>query len=837
MLRIVNLSIEGLFRKPGKSLRLLLIVTLAFACAVADLSFLGSMKTTNLEQLLDTYGEWSFCLANPTAKEADWLLEQPWLGETGRQASYSLGTLHLGTMESSFVDMGRLEMLEGRLPENSGEIAMEADMLSSLNLDYTLGQTVTVTTSVFYSGNSIEISCSYVLTGILRQYSRLWVLEGTAANALVNAVVTSEGMEYFQECAASTLQGYCERNQLSPPGSMKALLPEIDLLFCKTSDPEAAESSLQTTIKNAERRVCTNVAFAQTKQTEQWSSLFLWLISAAVLLTISCTYLLQIPQDANTLAVFHSLGATHAQALAILLVQTGIVCLPAFLLGAGLSVVLTKLLLSLVLSSGSVALQVVIPWGQVTFVALLWAGLILLLRAAVFCISLWVPLVGQFRMGFRQLRRTRFARNLTIVLMLALVNFSVLLAVFGLYSPVRTYKLLRSSPDYLISSRVASPSAPVAPEEVQQLDAVPGVHVSEAFSELGSIGVSFSGENNILTNLNVIDGSRWEKELSLGNELEAFQNGLLVLLCLPTQSEDGTAIDLGRYSLPDEDICLTAFDQTSSTYSTFSLENGLSYAEESSAQVWRLENVPVSLRFLSIPQGKSLSGFYTPYSIFCSEAFYRERILPLLPEGFQWYVQKKNYAPMVITGGAPYGYTNLYLNADFGSVGFDTDKLLSAQCSKLGLHMSNLREYNDALRQTNLQKILLVSFLSGSIALMACIVLSCLLGLENDQQLHSSRILSAIGMTPGQLRRKHLRTALCRCLGAGILGWIGYMLYTGFDGGKFLWQTVLDHYALLQFYGLMRWLPVCVTALLLFAELFVTMLPKLALLRRSYEQL
>ena len=40
----------------------------------------------------------------------------------------------IGTPDDALIEMGNLELLEGRFPEKSGEIAMEASLLSALEL-------------------------------------------------------------------------------------------------------------------------------------------------------------------------------------------------------------------------------------------------------------------------------------------------------------------------------------------------------------------------------------------------------------------------------------------------------------------------------------------------------------------------------------------------------------------------------------------------------------------------------------------------------------------------------------------------------------------------------
>ena len=144
-----TLARQGIWRRRRSSLLLFLVLLLSFAFAVMMLSVMGSMNRTNIEYLKNTYGAWYGAIPDGKAEDRAFLEQQDWLDRLGESRSY--GTVSVGppvsgagTVDETFLELGRIKLNDGRLPEQPGEIAMEADLLSALGYDYTLGQTVTL---------------------------------------------------------------------------------------------------------------------------------------------------------------------------------------------------------------------------------------------------------------------------------------------------------------------------------------------------------------------------------------------------------------------------------------------------------------------------------------------------------------------------------------------------------------------------------------------------------------------------------------------------------------------------------------------------------------------
>lgn len=94
--------------------------------------------------------------------------------------------------------MGNLELLEGRFPEKSGEIAMEASLLSALGYDYELNQKIVVNFRRMWKHGWRQS-----LLFAVKQYSHLWSCEENIS--LPAAFIVKEDGEKLQPFLTSLL--------------------------------------------------------------------------------------------------------------------------------------------------------------------------------------------------------------------------------------------------------------------------------------------------------------------------------------------------------------------------------------------------------------------------------------------------------------------------------------------------------------------------------------------------------------------------------------------------------------------------------------------------------
>lgn len=136
---------------------------------------------------------------------------------------------------------------------------MEADVLNALGYDYTLGQEVTLSIGVPYNDQTIPVERTYVLCGILHEYSNLWVLNWNKDNhLLVSAVVTESAAESVLNSARECITTPSDRLLVD---SVPQYFLEVEQEYRKTAR-EIINDYLTSTRTGdfRDRQVCENTA-------------------------------------------------------------------------------------------------------------------------------------------------------------------------------------------------------------------------------------------------------------------------------------------------------------------------------------------------------------------------------------------------------------------------------------------------------------------------------------------------------------------------------------------------------------------------------------------------
>lgn len=90
--------------------------------------------------------------------------------------------LFVGALPDNISDIGRVGVFDGRLPKNTGEIALTLGALEKLGLSYELGQKIEINYGKYYNHSRLRKEKieqvyhteSYVITGILYNYFDMW---------------------------------------------------------------------------------------------------------------------------------------------------------------------------------------------------------------------------------------------------------------------------------------------------------------------------------------------------------------------------------------------------------------------------------------------------------------------------------------------------------------------------------------------------------------------------------------------------------------------------------------------------------------------------------------
>ena len=431
--QLVSLAWEGVrHKKHHKSVLVFLILTLSFAFGFLSISLVSSMAKTNQETLYDTFGAWNLAIPSGLEQDLDWLQapEQNWVEQLGIARCYGTvsgaeGSFGFGTMDQDFLSMGRIQLEQGRWPETEGEIVLEADNLSALGYDYTLGQEITLPIQVACGDQFITVTRTYTLTGLLKEYSSTWVLDqNNAARPLVSACVTEAAARQVLELAREQA-GAAGADQIHaapqyfltvPQENWRGYSYELQVYMAGTRQERSGGDILP----------CTSQAILQIQNQNDSENLYVVVIALVAGLAVFCTYLIQLPADVQSFATLRSIGGTRGQLAALLLLETLCLWLPAAAAGSLLGAAGTWLALRLVVFAGNITVHLSVPFGLLGGLAVIWAAVILLARLLTLCLILWLPLTGRFGLKTLHIRRLHLVRNGILVALFGVVSFFVL---------------------------------------------------------------------------------------------------------------------------------------------------------------------------------------------------------------------------------------------------------------------------------------------------------------------------------------------------------------------------------------------------------------------------
>lgn len=196
-----ELSIKRI--RSQKKYSILIVSVLLLTCTLIQIGFQMSegLKAAYIENRKAVYGEWEQVFVDMDESSVKVAEENPFLAQTGKISIYGAiagdylenRQMNIGTMDETAWKLGRLEMKEGRLPENEHEIVMEYSTLRSLGYEEMLGKEITLditpALSILEQGESK--SYSYTLCGILKDYQINW--EICNRHRFPTGIVTQEG--------------------------------------------------------------------------------------------------------------------------------------------------------------------------------------------------------------------------------------------------------------------------------------------------------------------------------------------------------------------------------------------------------------------------------------------------------------------------------------------------------------------------------------------------------------------------------------------------------------------------------------------------------------------
>ena len=177
------LALKGLRFRKFNSILLLVGTILGMMFFIITSVIGDSMNATILEERLDSYGEQKLLVTSDDATVLDDIKSDPFFKGFGVMYTAAVclredgSPLYIGYADETAISLGHLDISEGKMPEKSGEIALERSMLHNLGYKemYNIGDEIILNLNLIKSdGNYDEIQKSYIITGFIKEYTDNW---------------------------------------------------------------------------------------------------------------------------------------------------------------------------------------------------------------------------------------------------------------------------------------------------------------------------------------------------------------------------------------------------------------------------------------------------------------------------------------------------------------------------------------------------------------------------------------------------------------------------------------------------------------------------------------
>lgn len=193
------LAFHGMLGRKKQTSLLLILLTMVFSFLTAATIYSNSSAQALQDTRCELYGEWQYLRLSDTDTDAAQVRENlpaSAKASTTIQDGIVLGADNglaggIGTVDSTFAQLGRIVPISGNFPTQSDEIAMTTTLLDALGCSYDVGQTVTLKVAANdydpLAGSGAVIEKAYTLCGVLPAYDVYWNLNG---NLTVSGIVT-----------------------------------------------------------------------------------------------------------------------------------------------------------------------------------------------------------------------------------------------------------------------------------------------------------------------------------------------------------------------------------------------------------------------------------------------------------------------------------------------------------------------------------------------------------------------------------------------------------------------------------------------------------------------
>ncbi len=782
---ILSLALKSVSRKRRQSLLIFAVLLISFTFAIVIICYSTSISATNSQLRADTYGTWYGSITSGTDADKEYLESAEWLDKLCASVNYGTAfheaqdlqfgsSSTIGTVGNAFGDMGKV--VDGRLPENSGEIAIEEATLSSLQYGTTLGQTIYISKLIADDNGEIkQVTKKFTLVGVISEYTRLWGVNCT----LNNIIVTEEDMlDFYSEAGASLSSVEAETTYFFTikPGYENTVENEVNKYLWDVHEGTDV------------RVVKINFAIELESEAAAVNTFYIWLILAITLLAAVMIYILQMQSEVRRIVRFRSIGATKGQLRLLIFFETMILCIPAMILGILLGALGIRVVLALSVYSGSINIAVSIPWDYLALAVAFWIIGVLIVRMLTFQAALATPLTGRMGMQMNQTKLYNRFRRALIMLMATMLCISAVFTTINIAEPLSEYNYWTSQWSYYvaISGRYNNNENTMSDEDIALISEVPGVSDVVNATQFQALVTDKNGTIQQAT-VFIMDSEDVKKFISTkGVDMTAFENGESIITQIASDG-DAIAPDVGSTVTVSIDYdYLTTPTATTRTYKAedeFLTEDNLNSTGlvnvtgtvESSQLVEREGILPYVINCYEYGYGSTFDD--SDYFIIASKAFL-QNMLVQIPADKIWNLRSYQ----CYHGQSEGDYWETYIYTDDTANGLATDTVLEKLITELGgekypYTLKNMRKINEANSQVYQQSIIMILVSGVCIALVVLLILISTLRLETESEKKRYGILQAIGMSRRQRNIELARRAIVRSVIAIAVAVVSYLAY------------------------------------------------------------
>lgn len=777
---LLDLTYQGMRKKKREYLLLFTVLTLSFTFIILVLSITNSMYKSNQEFMNNTYGVWNAAILDGKTADLRFLKQEMGIDTVGCSQRYGLvaGKKGIGTIDDSFKKLGRIQLLEGKLPQNPGEVAVEADLLNELGYDYQIGQKISL--PIIFSideDNELLSTEQYILTGVLKRYTDIWVTGEESLNAVV--ITENDGKKMEKEYG---------------------ILPSSQYFFetinLENAKVRVIESYLRNSLGNP---LCRNIKSSSEKK--QIHIFYMAMVLCTTWLAVVCVYLVQIKDNIRHITLFRCIGITKRQLVMILFYETCLLIVPAVIVGSAAGILGTGMVLLLYAKVSVENIRLSICWSYFTVAVLLWTAGIFYVRLLVFRVALRQPLTGTIQINKKWLYIKRGKMVLLIILggfMNAVLLFSVVHGKSAWNGKINA----ENKKSYMIQGISYRDGG--LTEEKEEILSIPGISRVKLYGRT-SAALSFDGMDysSLVTELkNCPMHTLGGYVTGVGEEHTiAFPQGIGVSITIIPDEEFVSYFEKPGKKINQKDFC--SGNQVIVAFPTDSKGNVNVYKEDTVEQIsfeqtGIREGDMINLDFYGFPEGvdiwdeepekvghfmfqvgeiypvvsqtvegNGVLGSISPYEICCSESLFKKMLTKMKPG----YVIK-NYLT-----GTLFDFTNADIYTTSNAQYLSTDYVITNRCMEKGLRLENQRELVLAHINENIQILLFVGLSGICVILILGLILWDILSLAAKDKNRSCDILRVLGMSFRQIKRKLMGEAVVMGLLSVMLSWMIYGVY------------------------------------------------------------